>query len=610
MIRNYFLGKILFFGISAFLFICPVFISASSTNGTISSTYKYAEALDSNFGTINFGLEVGNVHVTDSVMTGYAWGENIGWINLSPTSGGVTNNAEGTLSGYAWGEKIGWINFRPTNGGVSINSSGDFLGYAWNDSAGWILFNCATNSSCGTNDFKVNTDWRPASTRVVESGGSGGGGGFNSGSDNNTTSETATPTVDTPTEPAPLVLPPTVIIPAEPAPIPSPITPTPSVIGESNAGAVDSSGTSRGGGGTSIFASTTVGILSSIEEKIQETFTTTKEVVQKALDQTVQVLRSPKGSLVTKTVSTVGVATTGAVAVASSLFVNPLSFSEIFMIPLRLWALLLTAFGLKKRHRPWGTVYDSVTKQPLDPAYVVLQDMQGNEVNTAITDLDGRYGFLLFPGKYTITANKTNYTFPSKRLAGKTQDELYQDLYFGEDLSVSDQGAIITKNIPLDPENFDWNEFSKGNQKLMVFYSRRDRIMKKVSRISFSVGLVVSLIALFVAPQPYNIMIFGLYCLLLLVRIFGTGQRVYGSVIEKRTGLPLSFAIIRVFSIDLNRELFSRVTDKFGRYYCLVPKGKYTVSIERKNPDESYTPVYTSSTIDASKGVINETISI
>jgi hypothetical protein len=270
----------------------------------------------------------------------------------------------------------------------------------------------------------------------------------------------------------------------------------------------------------------------------------------------------------------------------------------------------MTTFGLKKRNRPWGTVYDSVTKQPLDPAYVVLQDLQGNEVNTAITDLDGRYGFLLFPGKYTIVANKTNYIFPSKKLAGKLRDELYGDLYFGEELDVSTEGAIITKNIPLDPEHFDWNEFAKGNQKLMLFYSRRDRIMKKISSISFAVGLVVAIVALLAAPQPYNMGIFGLYCALLLVRIFGVKQKAHGSVVEKETGLPLAFAIVRVFSIDLNRELFSRVTDKFGRYYCLVPKGKYTISIEKKNPDESYTQVYTSQVIDAEKGVISEVVNI
>jgi hypothetical protein len=55
-------------------------------------------------------------------------------------------------------------------------------------------------------------------------------------------------------------------------------------------------------------------------------------------------------------------------------------------------------FGLKKKAPPWGVVYDSVTKRPLDPAYVVLKNLQGKQIASAITDLDGRYGFLVEPG--------------------------------------------------------------------------------------------------------------------------------------------------------------------------------------------------------------------
>ena len=143
----------------------PSFMSASTTSGTIDSVNKYAKGLEEDIGRINFGTTNGNVTVTDSAITGYAWSEVFGWINLAPTNSGVTNNGEGTLSGYAWGENTGWINFKPTNGGVTINSSGDFLGYAWGENIGWIIFNCATNSSCATEDFKVSTYWRPRSAR-------------------------------------------------------------------------------------------------------------------------------------------------------------------------------------------------------------------------------------------------------------------------------------------------------------------------------------------------------------------------------------------------------------------------------------------------------------
>ena len=124
---------------------------ASSTDGTIDSTYKYAWG--ENIGWVNFGTSNGNVHVTDSGLSGYALSENIGWIYL----GDITNNnGVGTLSGYAWSENTGWIKFNPTNGGVIINSSGEFTGSALGENIGWIIFG---------GDYKVKTDWRPRSAR-------------------------------------------------------------------------------------------------------------------------------------------------------------------------------------------------------------------------------------------------------------------------------------------------------------------------------------------------------------------------------------------------------------------------------------------------------------
>ena len=44
-----------------------------------------------------------------------------------------------------------------------------------------------------------------------------------------------------------------------------------------------------------------------------------------------------------------------------------------------------------------------------------------------------------------------------------------------------------------------------------------------------------------------------------------------------------------------------KVLDRFGRYYALMSPCNYRITIERKNADESYSVVYTLSTIDRSK---------
>lgn len=127
---------------------------ASEINGTVPvDSYAWGE----NIGWINFGASSGNVHITDSAVTGYAWSSTHGWINLSPGSGGVTNTCTGQLGGYAWSSALGWITFS----GVTINSSGRFTGIAGTtgSTAGRINFDCG--------NCNVTTDWRQCALRTT-----------------------------------------------------------------------------------------------------------------------------------------------------------------------------------------------------------------------------------------------------------------------------------------------------------------------------------------------------------------------------------------------------------------------------------------------------------
>lgn len=154
--------------LSLFFFTTNV-IFASETVGTIDGNFKFAWG--ENAGWINFGCDECNVVVTDDALSGHAWIRQYGWINLQPSNSGVTNNGEGLLSGYAWSSNLGWINFS----GVIISTNGEFSGYAVIKSDGSrINFNCATGDTCSSADFKVATDWRPASMRAEGRRSSGG----------------------------------------------------------------------------------------------------------------------------------------------------------------------------------------------------------------------------------------------------------------------------------------------------------------------------------------------------------------------------------------------------------------------------------------------------
>lgn len=149
--------------ISLLLFSFVQVAYASTTDGTVDGTNRWAWSESA--GWIDFGTSAGDVQVTDSALTGYAYGEGVGWISLNcsntstcgTNSYAVANDGSGNLSGYAWGSSTGWINFAPSGGGVHISSSGVFSGTAYAENIGWIVF---------ATDHPVTTDWRPASSRT------------------------------------------------------------------------------------------------------------------------------------------------------------------------------------------------------------------------------------------------------------------------------------------------------------------------------------------------------------------------------------------------------------------------------------------------------------
>jgi hypothetical protein len=592
------------------------FINASTTDGTMDVTYHSALLCTNDVCTttsqINFLTTRGTtIHVTDTAITGDAWSEDMGWIRFNPSggSGGVSNTSEGVISGYAWGENSGWINFGPflNNGAtpVSINSTGQFTGFAWAQNYGWIKFDCSVTNAC------VTTDWRPISVR---------GSGTTSGSTSSPSNPPNPPTPPADTPPTPPT-PPEEIPPAPPEEIPPtpPVdTPVPPVDIETPI--ISPEPSSPSSDVVDSISSVAQNFFSSVSSvfgsRLNTNLVITKDIINKNSKDLVLNFKKTKAKLseiedipvvnvTSKVITTTGAISGASISIASVLFANPLSFSELFLIPFRLWSLILAAFGIKKRNVPWGTVYDSVTKQPLDPAYVVLQDLNGNEIATSITDLDGRYGFLVPQGRYRMIAQKTNYEFPSKKLSGKTEDELYPELYFNDIIDVV-EGGVISKNIPMDSLKFDWNEFAKKDQKLMKFFSKRDLWIFRVSNILFAFGFFVTVVAVIGAPAFYNIAILTVYIVLLVLRKSILKPRAYGYIKQKETKDILSFAILRVFFVGGDNEVLHKVADETGKYYCIIGNGKYYVKIEKKNADESYTLVHTSLPIEVKNGYINE----
>jgi len=120
---------------------------------------------DSTIKVINYGVKIDS---NDGTFSGYAWSENIGWINFAPegpypeepqNAARLINN---TVSGWIRAEAHddswdGWIKMSGTTTenepyGVSISNDGKLHGWAWGGNVvGWISFNCAEGGEKSTN---------------------------------------------------------------------------------------------------------------------------------------------------------------------------------------------------------------------------------------------------------------------------------------------------------------------------------------------------------------------------------------------------------------------------------------------------------------------------
>ncbi len=319
-----------------------------------------------------------------------------------------------------------------------------------------------------------------------------------------------------------------------------------------------------------------------------------------AVNEAIETIQGPVSNI-SPIATPIGVAVGASQAVL--LATNVGSVYDVYLLLLKLIGLLTGLFR-RKRHEPWGVVYDSVTKRPLDPAYVIAQIRDTTtSKGEAITDLDGRYGFLLNPGEYIITANKTHYKFPSDKLKGKTRDELYENLYFGDSFQVREGGAV-TYNIPLDPVEFDWNEFAKQQDQVFQVYSKKTTVRLWFFNIIFYVGLLFSTLALIVTPSIINTIVVFVYLAIIGFQIFWRVTHKVTRVLNKTTGFPIPFALIKVWLPGLNTVVKKTVADQSGQFYFLVPPGTYYITVEEKLPDATYHQVLRTADMELKKGVV------
>jgi hypothetical protein len=244
--------------------------------------------------------------------------------------------------------------------------------------------------------------------------------------------------------------------------------------------------------------------------------------------------------------------------------------------------LVLNFFSLKQTTRYWGIVYDSQTKQPLDPVIVKLMYVDGREAETCVTDLAGRYGFLARPGKFKIYARKTNYAFPSIYASGDA-DGIYENLYHGEFFKLKDDYEVVGPNIPMDPVGSDWNQTAKLS--VVNRYPYFKYLFKILAAIIFWFGFILDALFIYEAfPKipllPYGVA--GIYLLLLILSVFLPEARLWGRIKTKIILNPGESLFLELRDLRFPEIIFGKTAVKEdGKFLLRSNKGKYWLLVSR-----------------------------
>jgi len=234
---------------------------------------------------------------------------------------------------------------------------------------------------------------------------------------------------------------------------------------------------------------------------------------------------------------------------------------------------LLSISGYKRRKSPWGQVYDVQTGKPIAGARVQLfKADSGRLVETQITDLAGRFGFLIEPGKYQIKVINKEYLFPSKIVAKAYRGEIFE----------SRQGVVNLK-IPLDPN------LSVMARKISR-WQKAGNILEKISLVLLVLGNLMAIFFYLKMPDTVNLIIILIYSVLWLIEFFKYQKaRPFGLVSAALNRKPLDLAILRLFNHQ-GKLTQTKVTGLTGRYFFLTSPGDWKIAVVKQNfqPEQKY----------------------
>lgn len=273
-------------------------------------------------------------------------------------------------------------------------------------------------------------------------------------------------------------------------------------------------------------------------------------------------------------------------------------------------AEFLSSAPIKTWGRACGIVYEGRTKKPIKKAIIRLFSAEDNKLReTVLTNDKGEFSLLVPSGRYYLEVNSTQYNFPSFYLMRRLKPSLYalkksgqtdsvqfssglkdgilKNIYFGEILEVkgetgTSQSYALNLNIPLD-KSTTLNLEEKAVKILKII----EAILMKIKWPCLVLGLVVALVAIYLKINILNMIILGLYFVIIFYEVYRllAKSRPYGLVMEKNRK-TVSLALVR-FGDKNNQIKSTTISGADGKFVASVNPGNYNLLTKKNGYEEN-----------------------
>jgi hypothetical protein len=209
----------------------------------------------------------------------------------------------------------------------------------------------------------------------------------------------------------------------------------------------------------------------------------------------------------------------------------------------------------RKKYRPWGIIFDNVSKSPIPFAVVRLYGVDGHLVKQSVTDLQGKYSFIIDPGTYQMSVEHQDYARALKQI------------------SILREDSKIAENLGLMPLTSDKPLSTRLKSSI-------GKIFLKAYWIIGFIGMGFSFLAMVINFIPINIAIFVLYIVQLALMIMLRPKRDFGFVYSMGTGERIKGAFIQVQDVAQGRQVDVQMSDERGRFGFNLDKGEYLLIVK------------------------------